>query len=137
MRKKKDGNDESESGNSDEFGTRPGTKRRATAKPTAHERANSKNQTLQEVDSNGLNQTYDSDCIPISPQKRKLSSKSSSKSSGGVSWRGIKIASIEKLLEGTFGESSNGRIRVKLYAQKKKQQNESPATWLIQMHIGR
>ena len=69
MRKKKDGNDESESDNSDESGTRTGTKRRATAKPTAHERANSKNQTLPEVVSNGLNQAYDSDCIPISPQK--------------------------------------------------------------------
>ena len=43
----------------------------------------------------------------------------SSKSSDEFNWRGIKIQSIEKLFEGTFGESSNGRIRVKLYAQKR------------------
>ena len=111
MRKKKEGNDDSESDNSDKSGTRPRPKRKATAKAMVRALDDSKKQTLSEDACNELDKADDSDCVYVPPKKR---TRMLSKTSDGVSWKGIKLPSIEKLLDGTFGESSNGRIRVTL-----------------------
>jgi hypothetical protein len=115
MRKKKDGNDDSESDNSDECDTRPHTKRKVTTKPSACVRVDSNERQLLESACDELENTQDSDCIFI-PIKR--GAKKSSKAGDGIRWNGIKMPSITKLFEETFGESRNGMIRVKLYAPR-------------------
>ena len=116
MRKKKEGNDDSESDNSDESGTRPRPKRKATAKAMVRALDDAKKQTLAEDARNELDKAEDSDCIHV-PSKKRV--RILSKTSDGVNWKGIRLPSIEKLLEGTFGESSNGRICVQLNPPKK------------------
>lgn len=116
IRKKKDGNDESESDNGDESDTRLSTKRRVTAKHTARVRDDSQKNTSTNDVCNVLDSAEDSHGIPITVKKK---TRISSKTSDGVTWRGTKILSITKLLEDTFGESRNGRIRVQLNAPKR------------------
>ena len=116
MRKKKDGNDDSESDNSDGSDTRPCSKRKVKVKPKACVPDDSMTQNLAEGASSMLVNVEDSDCILI-PVKKRV--RVSSKPSDGVVWSGIQILSLEKLFEETYGESINGRMRVKLYAQKK------------------
>jgi len=71
MRKKKEGNDDSESDNSDKSGTRPRPKRKATAKGMVRALDDSKKQTLSEDACNGLDKAEDSDCVHVTPKKRE------------------------------------------------------------------
>jgi hypothetical protein len=107
IRKRKYGNDDSESDNSDDsevYSSRPRAQRRVMTKHTA------------KVPDVSLDDAKVSGGVLI---PKKKSARIHSKSNDGISWSGIRIPSIQKLLEETFGESRNGRIRVKLYAQKK------------------
>ena len=87
-------------------GSRPRSKRKVTAKSTACASGDSKKKTLLKDACDDLDNGQDSDCMVI---------KKPTKTGDEVRWSGIRIPSIQKLFQETIGESSNGRIRVKLH----------------------
>jgi hypothetical protein len=113
LRKKTVGNDDSESDNSNDSVKQARTRQKISVRPKTRVCDGSIKQTLQEGACNELGKADDSDCVHISVKKR---ARIHSQTSDAVSWRGVRIHSIRKVLEETYGESRNGRIRIKLYA---------------------